>query len=404
MLSFSDKMLRDFIAGYLEKSTLHGLRFIVQKKCHWTERAVWVACCLAAWAGAGALVAAAWEAYRLHPISFGVSTAYLRWDTAFPAVTVCERNNRPRAYAYSERLFGAGRNPLVDELLNEMAFFPYSEAPYLAQLCGLGGRPPRMRCPQDGLREMARESLLGGAVFLLVERTTIQLLPTFPSSGDRDGAMFLTEQHPHKGPEELPSLGAERQALPWLREGHLTLRRVSVREMSNAGGVAAVAPELRRCRFPWEPLPGAPPASRYSYGGCVAACRRARERELCGCYLHLAPAHDGYKHPYASPCCRTSNDELKGTNHAQLTIQLDRLATEREHRLVVTGPLDVVVSVGSAFSLLVGASMQSVVEALLFVTAVAARAARALLARRPRSRPRSRPHLLRHHNSHAFVL
>lgn len=54
------------------------------------------------WYGSALLIVAAWDAFVTSPISFGVETTYLNWETKMPAVAVCEAINKKSVYNVSD--------------------------------------------------------------------------------------------------------------------------------------------------------------------------------------------------------------------------------------------------------------------------------------------------------------
>lgn len=65
-------------------------------------RLLWLVLVLLSWYGSALLIIAAWDAFVTSPISFGVETNYLNWETKMPAVAVCETSNDDKVYAVSD--------------------------------------------------------------------------------------------------------------------------------------------------------------------------------------------------------------------------------------------------------------------------------------------------------------
>lgn len=54
---------------------------------------MWLVLVILSWYGSALLIIAAWENFVLSPISFGVDTVYIDWETKMPVVAICELDN-----------------------------------------------------------------------------------------------------------------------------------------------------------------------------------------------------------------------------------------------------------------------------------------------------------------------
>lgn len=95
--------LRAIFGEYLQNSSLHGIKYVVDPQNHIGERIFWFACVIASWVASGLLISSAWDAFQHNAISFVVETSYRDWDTHFPAVVICESKNIDRVQEVAER-------------------------------------------------------------------------------------------------------------------------------------------------------------------------------------------------------------------------------------------------------------------------------------------------------------
>ncbi|XP_039296686.1 sodium channel protein Nach isoform X2 [Nilaparvata lugens] len=172
---------------------------------------------------------------------------------------------------------------------------------------------------------------------------------------------------------------------------------VSVTAIENEEEVHSLSVSQRKCRFPYENYLGS--AAEYSYSACIMDCRMKNQLKLCNCTSHLMPNTKPEEHcnikgliclndhyaDLASPKTRWSTKSgltcscFPGCNEpefniitstgvgieaniSKIEIAMDRLPSERYKRNVVRGRLDLVVSMGGAAGLFVGASILSFFE------------------------------------------
>lgn len=93
----------DALKEYLENSSLHGVRFLIDDNIHFIERVFWLLCVIVAWVASGLLIMSAIDAFQHNAISFVVETSYRDWNTYFPAIVVCESKNIDRVQATAEK-------------------------------------------------------------------------------------------------------------------------------------------------------------------------------------------------------------------------------------------------------------------------------------------------------------
>ncbi|XP_034249187.1 sodium channel protein Nach [Thrips palmi] len=172
---------------------------------------------------------------------------------------------------------------------------------------------------------------------------------------------------------------------------------IAVREIENEPGVRDTSTMQRKCQFDDENDLSV--YRYYSYSACITECRKKAQLAQCNCTSHLMPnakeseicSLEGlmclYQHYTSFSVLKTSWSRKEGLscpcvpactepeynivtqesfgiahNTSRIELMLDRLPSERYKRNVVRGRLDMVVSMGGAAGLFVGASLLSFVE------------------------------------------
>ncbi|XP_049946515.1 uncharacterized protein LOC126439219 [Schistocerca serialis cubense] len=277
---------------------------------------LWAALVGLSWVGAGFLMSSAYDAYLLEPTKFAVDTAYLDWDTVFPAVTICERRNKSRLTEYTKRW-------QIDLLLETLAYdSPSDLAPSFCR---------RASCPTDNFSTIVAqihrpcEELLSrcwwnGEPFACCQHApplrtevgscfAINSAQTDGNESDRrkltcnrttgrgslkvevktEVIMFV---HPR---DEVPHLTTTMARAVVPARGVRHLHMVRVREARFEPAVGRMGAARRGCRLPGE-LADWPPALYpvYSRGACVASCRAHRLFQLCNCTPPLTPRLPAY--------------------------------------------------------------------------------------------------------------
>nr|XP_018905921.1 PREDICTED: sodium channel protein Nach-like [Bemisia tabaci] len=178
---------------------------------------------------------------------------------------------------------------------------------------------------------------------------------------------------------------------------------IILKETVNDDEVASVSIKQRKCRFAEENRLTV--SDRYSFSACIINCRRNKQLELCNCTSHLIPKSksseqcdlDGLlclNNNYLQLSLKKSQGSLQGGNDCycepncddielqridgeittiaeplySMELKLAYLPSERFRRNVVRRQIDLVVSMGGAVSLFVGASLLSTVEIIYYFT------------------------------------
>ncbi|PSN55529.1 hypothetical protein C0J52_18015 [Blattella germanica] len=92
-------------------TSFHALKYIAQDERTWIERIFWICCVTLSWYTSSLLIASSIDSFSNNPISLGVETSYLEWNTNFPSVVVCETSGNERVVdQHFEDLFNAHLN------------------------------------------------------------------------------------------------------------------------------------------------------------------------------------------------------------------------------------------------------------------------------------------------------
>ncbi|XP_047503728.1 pickpocket protein 19-like isoform X1 [Pieris napi] len=209
------------------------------------------------------------------------------------------------------------------------------------------------------------------------------------------------------GEDEIPTVTTLTSSTLKLVLGKNYQRQVVVKNIENDPLTVETTPAQRACRFSYENDNGLYPL--YSYSTCTVLCRKREQMKLCGCTDHFMIGSDESKMCNASGLlclhrhfsqlttlkprwagrrpglvcdCLPSCDETEITiikdavtsagrarkKRIAVELKMAYLPTERFKRNVVRSRLDLVVSIGGAAGLFVGASLLSFVELIFFFT------------------------------------
>ncbi|KAG6443734.1 hypothetical protein O3G_MSEX003032 [Manduca sexta] len=111
------------IKDYCANCTFAGVHFIADDTKHWTERLLWASLVVLSWYGSALLIIAAWEAFVQSPISFGVETTYIDWDTKLPTVAICETSNDAKIFNVSDTIWPLDHLLDLEDALKDIAYF-----------------------------------------------------------------------------------------------------------------------------------------------------------------------------------------------------------------------------------------------------------------------------------------
>ncbi|KAL4713973.1 hypothetical protein ACJJTC_005604 [Scirpophaga incertulas] len=386
-----------------ETTSIHGFRFIADRKRHWTERIFWLIFVALSWYGSFLLIMAQYDAFQNNPISFVVETTYKDWDTHFPSVAVCENDNTKRIEDVSDTLWGEDHDFNMEEVLKELAYFK-GITYYTSEFCGL--EDPLPNCFTDDLQKYAnlvRSNCEQTIMNCSWNGVSFKCCDYFRPMDTELGTCYAinTIQGREKNPPKLPMIsnrttgpGAIRfhvlvpanvyvlneeevPSLTTLGSDILSVRLITIRNIENDVGARSITPEKRKCRYTNENSLNV--YRHYSYTACTVQCRKEAQLRVCNCTNYFMP-----NVPYDMHCnvtgiiclnghvniisvlkakwssrpglycnCLPSCTEAEITivrdfksasphNYATVEIELAMLPSERYKRNVVRGVLDLV--------------------------------------------------------------
>lgn len=86
----------EILKEYMENSSLHGVKFLIDDKISIAERLFWLFAIVLSWIGSAFLIMSAVDAFQHNAISFVVESSYRDWTTNFPSVVVCVSKNNDK--------------------------------------------------------------------------------------------------------------------------------------------------------------------------------------------------------------------------------------------------------------------------------------------------------------------
>ncbi|XP_060526286.1 sodium channel protein Nach-like [Cylas formicarius] len=427
-----------FIAGrfisFCKNTSLPGLKFIVDRDRPLTLRLLWSFMYVAHIAGMFAFIISLFKSYNEDAVSFLTETAYLDWNTSFPAITVCQISvvDFPPSEDYDLDETEKDNTP-IEFFIADVSFFSgtcyscQSHCPTCSKL-NISNIVRKIRQPCE---KLLQKCMWNNVEFDCCEKFlpleteygicySINSLHTqsTPSSEinllmNRKtgiGKMSLKTNEDvrvyYHAAEDVPFINSEPSHRKDVMVGEEYNILFKITEIENDETLRKLTIRQRRCRFPWENPKNVIVHKFYSYSTCIVQCHADNQIRLCNCTHHLMPVYNKEKYcDIFGLRCLTDNfetlnrirapgsdskpgltcdclpsctePELKiisetkevGFTNGGINIKMQSLPTSRFKRVVVRSPLELVVSIGGAAGLFMGASILSVVEILylLFV-------------------------------------
>ncbi|BET00142.1 Amiloride-sensitive sodium channel [Nesidiocoris tenuis] len=416
---------------FFDESSIHGLKYITEKNRNWTERLFWIVACIIATKFLVNYSLRTVVQVSQNPISFVQETSYLRWNTDFPSVSVCETDaDLGGIETTAEKLFGADRNVDIDSYVREIAFFD-GECPACDEICKNEVECPGNFTAISALARVSCEELITdcqwnerifdccsnflplrteiGPCFTINSIQTIEKpkLNMIVNSSTGPGTLsFLASREIFvflHSKEDLPFVNTPaefKEMVVLASEFTLTFQ---VTEIDNDLSVREADVSGRKCRFPLE-ASDLREHDSYSYAACVTECRLLAQNRLCNCTHHFMRASDvpvctldqigcltensdilkKLKPPYSSADGLVCNCESSCTEpdlavvskqtsaydddfHSKVFIQMQNLPSTRFKRYVSKTNIDLFVTIGGLLGLYLGASLLSIVEIIYFL-------------------------------------
>lgn len=120
------------------------------------KRVFWVICCILSWTASGLLIKSAWEDFQNNAISFVIDTSYLKWNTNFPSIAICESDNQKRIAESTDKTYGDPHDYNLDEIVKELVYYRGLSF-YTLQICGPEATTPNENCFKKNFSDFSRE-------------------------------------------------------------------------------------------------------------------------------------------------------------------------------------------------------------------------------------------------------
>ncbi|KAI8125736.1 hypothetical protein FF38_07993 [Lucilia cuprina] len=347
--------VRDVVEEYLQNSTLHGARFIVDKELTWLEKTFWGLCLLASWFASWNLIKVSLAAFENNAISFGVESSYRDWETNFPAIVVCESKNMDRIQEVAEQLWGADHDFTLEEVLSEIAFFR-GESYHTVHECG--GEEPSENCFYSNFSyyaQLVRSSCENTIKNCLWNNKPFECCKYFQrmetelglcyainslQAGKNNGPKLSMWSNRYTGPgalrmdiyteavvfilgeEEVPTLVTPKTDYLVVGPYISFVRHISKRDIQNDEQIRETSVAQRNCRFNDEN--NLDVHRYYSYSACTVQCRKDKQMELCNCSSHLSPNTPSWQK------CNMDGLECLNRNYEDLSVIIAKWSKGRK--------------------------------------------------------------------------
>ncbi|XP_014603476.1 PREDICTED: sodium channel protein Nach [Polistes canadensis] len=100
------KILQGFIwfwkvlKRYLSNCTIHGVKYLVSENCLYLERLFWLLFCVLSWWGCAEVIMNSVSEYNEYPVDVTSDTLYVNWETPFPSIAVCIKSSNELKISY----------------------------------------------------------------------------------------------------------------------------------------------------------------------------------------------------------------------------------------------------------------------------------------------------------------
>ncbi|CAH2232843.1 jg16605 [Pararge aegeria aegeria] len=307
------------VKDYCSKCTFAGVHFIADATKHWIERVLWAILVILSWYGSALLISAAWEAFVKSPISFGVETTYLDWETKLPAVAICDidsSSNKYKIFDTTAKIWPSGYGYDLDDVLFDIAYFR-GRAYNLVRVCLPEDRNPycplsnysyyasliRSTCPEVLANCSYNNETFDCCEYFQPIETDVGLCFIINSIQTKNPKPYPMETNKKQkrgilrfkvllaimiytlGEDEVPNIATLISSTLKVLLGKTYRREVTVKNIENHPLVGLTTLEQRSCRFHHENENGLYP--HYSYSACNVRCRKLAQMETCQCNDHF---------------------------------------------------------------------------------------------------------------------
>ncbi|CAH1404772.1 unnamed protein product [Nezara viridula] len=321
-----------YINDFGEGTTLHGIRYIINKKFHPSERLFWLAIVVLATYGATALIYNSWYRYSSNPTVISLEKDFRDWNLLFPAATVCfqERLNESAATEILTERWNVDNSSkemnLYMNFLNSVVnisyenldeFQDYVQDPVLAKISG----EEMAEIARKVMVEMEYHATIFNSAYkhLIFHEVLTEMGICYTYSGLVANYISLID-NPRPKKHSLPTCNylnslcyARIEDLPTAiryyvhapteipdsSNKYFLVSRNMERDTSfrfqetvASKDLRRLDPKQRQCRFYNEPLEKSDDEI-YSYNYCRMKCRKSMAFEYCGCAPYFYKKEEG---------------------------------------------------------------------------------------------------------------
>ncbi|XP_011309049.1 pickpocket protein 19 [Fopius arisanus] len=391
---------------YLENSSIHGFKYLVEPERHWTERLFWTISCGASIWACGLMVINTITFALSRDVSITMGTNYLEYEAEIPALHFCaDINNQAieTVLDYPQLGVKAEKIPTEEELTEIMGliqprcgellekclwndeeidccelFFPLQSN---SGLCLSSSSVQTMKPGnKTGLRLVMDHRKQEGRLTVLLKSKKGKL----PAVGILQA--WLTNRY------EYPTSETSLDKRVELKERQLIVVDVTAVGMKNQREVIEMPMSKRKCRMSSE-TGGNLYMKRYNYNGCLMEHQMRNMHRMFGCISHIFPRIpemrvcnvselvagylfvQGVKSTSQADCLpdcegivydfslnKYETENFTGGALMQIEVNMLPGPSIQYERYATRSLLQVIISVGSVVSLFMGASLLSFIE------------------------------------------
>ncbi|XP_076286284.1 pickpocket 13 [Lasioglossum baleicum] len=395
---------------YLSNCNIHGVKYLVNDQLSYPERLFWLVSCVACWYGCAIMIHDVLRNYIEYPVAVTIESMFLHWVTPYPTIAICISNSKTIKNNYFKRnpgMLGNFSNQKLLQATSEELLSAYEQMRFpcadLLDMCTWNNR--KFNCCSE-FQELQKTGI-GYCLAMNTYHLGEDKLRYFINGSTKYGDLVIDVYSGSK-PElvstavsvhmlnnlGLPMIDNFEMEQTVVKNGKMNRIEFTMYDMYNEPGVKYVAIEPRDCQFRHEKQRDSMFAI-YSSDTCYLQMIIERMVKFCGCvnFYYYAPkgtrvcngtemlciiankseiASEDLRSKLCQPNCEGTAIYLNRwdphdydsptKSHSRFHFTMLSHPTIRYRRYVVYDLLDVIVSVGSAVGLFMGASILSIFE------------------------------------------
>jgi acid-sensing ion channel, other len=328
------KLFRLFVEifeDYCLNSSLAGMRYLVERKYHVSERIFWLICVIMSWVGSTKLILLFIDDYINNSVSMGVISLGPTESVNFPSIGVCEigdmKKVNPKTEAYVREVLyppdakDYDYNYEVEDFLMRSSFVNLYTRNKFISLCEFDECDEDeicIGCPDKGYEDIIKvvranctnlfnECRWRGKVFdcckyfrpvptsqglcylinslQATEKNSQNWLNMKIGLSQGSGRLFISvTKSTHLyilSHEDVPHLHLTAYRLEMPHSNFIGEMIIQYKDIINAENVRNIDPEIRKCKFPDER--GKFTYKAYSFTTCATECLKNAQIKFCGC-------------------------------------------------------------------------------------------------------------------------